>query len=205
MKLNPVELALVNNPLRSLLLRSTIGWFHDAACAPALGRVLEIGCGHGEGVREIASRFRPQTIHGFDLDDRQVARARSRLGGHAIDGTTVRLWVGDAERIPAAGAAYDAVFEIAIFHHVPDWRGALAEVRRVLRPGGLFLFEELSREFFRDVPVVSGLLRRFTVHPWATMFDFRAFRTALGEAGLRLLALRSRPLPGWHQGLAVRD
>jgi hypothetical protein len=51
-KLNPVELALINNPVRTFLLRSTMGWLHDAACAPPLERVLEIGCGEGVAVRE---------------------------------------------------------------------------------------------------------------------------------------------------------
>jgi hypothetical protein len=37
------------------------------------------------------------------------------------------------------------------------------------------------------------------------MFDFPAFRRALGEAGLRVTALRARLLPGWHQGVAIRD
>src|SRR5438093_4103300 len=145
MKLNPVELTLVNNPVRSYFLRDTVGWLHDTACAPLCERALEIGCGQGDGVREIARRFGPGAIDAFDLDAEQVARARPRIEG--LD-TPVRLWVGDAERIEAADASYDAVFEFTIFHHVPDWRRAVAEVRRVLRPGGLFLFEELSREFF---------------------------------------------------------
>ena len=202
MKLNLVELALINNPVRGALLRSTMGWLRDAACAPTVDRVLEIGCGRGEGVREIARRFGPVSIDAFDLDEQQVARARERLAGQ--DTPLVRLWVGDAERIEAPDGAYDAVFELTILHHVPGWRRALGEIRRVLRPGGLFLFEELSSEFFADVPVMSPLLRRFTVHPWDTMFDFPLFRRALTGVGLRLTALRSR-LPGWHQGVAVRD
>src|SRR5205823_1301621 len=83
---------------------------------PALARVLEIGCGQGEGVREIARRFAPATIEAFDVDPAQIARARTRL-----DGIPARLWVGDAERIAADDASYDAVFELAILHHVPDW------------------------------------------------------------------------------------
>ncbi len=203
MKLNPVELVLVNNPLRDLLLCSTVGWLWSAACGPPVGRVLEIGCGQGAGVREIVRRFRPRAVDAFDLDEAQVERARARLA--APLGAELRLWVGDAERIDAPDASYDAVFELTIFHHVPGWRRALAEVRRVLRPGGVFLFEELSREFFSDVPVLSPLLRRFTVHPWDTMFDFPEFRRALGDTGLRVTALRPRPLAGWHQGVAVRD
>ena len=201
MKLNPVELTLVNNPLRNYLLRDTVGWLHDTACAPLCERVLEIGCGQGAGVREIARRFRPGAIDAFDLDEEQVARARARVEGLE---TPVRLWVGDAERIEAPDASYDAVFELTIFHHVPDWRRAVAEVQRVLRPGGFFLFEELSHDFFYATPVLGTLLRRFTVHPWETMFDFPTFRRALADAGLRLTALRSRPIHGWHQGVAVR-
>ena len=205
MKLNPVEMVLVNNPLRTVVLRSTIAWLHAAAYAPPVDRVLEIGCGQGDGVTEILSRFHPHALDAFDLDEQQVARARERLAGGTQNGAEVRLWVGDAEHIEAADGSYDAVFEFTIFHHVPDWRRALAEVHRVLRPGGLFLFEELSTEFFSNMPVVSPLLRRFTVHPWDTMFDFPTFRRALRDTGLRVTALRARPLPGWHQGVAVRD
>ena len=202
MKLNPVELALINNPLRTVFLRATVGRLYDAACAPPLARVLEIGCGAGVGVEEIFRRFHPAAIDAFDLDEAQVARARTRLAD-SPNGLELRLWVGDAERIDAEDGRYDAVFEFTIFHHIPHWRQAIAEVRRVLRPGGVFLFEELSREYF-DTPVFGDLLRRFTVHPWEQMFDFPAFRRALAEEGFELRALHSRFLPGWHEGVAVR-
>lgn len=205
MKLNPIELALVNNPLRTSLLRATVGRLYDAACGPPVDRVLEIGCGAGAGVREILHRFRPHAVDAFDLDEKQVTRAREHLAGISRDGLELRLWVGDAERIESEDGRYDAVFEFTIFHHIPDWRRAIGEVRRVLRPGGLFLFEELSREYFFDTPVLGDLLRRFTVHPWESMFDFPTFRRALGDEGFRLTALRSRLLPGWHEGVAIRD
>jgi ubiquinone/menaquinone biosynthesis C-methylase UbiE len=205
MKLNPFELALVNNPLRAWALRSTLGWLRDATCAPPVARVLEIGCGQGDGIVEIASSFHPQAIHAFDLDEAQVARARARVPAVETHGTDVRLWAGDAEHVDAPDATYDAVFEFMIFHHVPNWRRAVAEVQRVLRPGGYFLFEELSTEFFDDVPLLSPLLRRFTAHPWDTMFDFPTFRAALDDTGLHVTALHSQWLPGWHVGTAVRQ
>jgi ubiquinone/menaquinone biosynthesis C-methylase UbiE len=205
MKLNPLELALVNNPVRGAMLRATVGWLRDAACAPPVERVLEIGCGYGAGVEEIVRRFQPRTVDAFDLDEQQVARARERLAVLARNGVALRLWTGDAEHIDAPDAHYDALFEFTILHHIPSWRRAVGEVRRVLRPGGLFLFEELSREYFYDTPVLGALFRRFTVHPWEHMFDFPTFRRALAEEGLRLVALRSRLLPGWHEGVAVRE
>lgn len=205
MKLNPFETVLVNNPLRTLMLARTVDWLYQEALAPPVEKILEIGCGQGDGLAAIARRFHPRSIDGFDLDERQVARAERRLRKDQVGGTRPRLWTGDAEHIQADDGTYDAVFEFTIFHHVPDWRGALREVRRVLRPGGLFLFEELSREAFYDTGVPGWLLRRFTVHPWETMFNFPDFRRALGESGLRLTALQTHVVVGWHHGVAVRD
>ncbi len=204
MKLNFFEKLLVNNPVRSAMLDHSVRWHYQAACAPALDQVLEIGCGNGAGLLAIERRFRPTGLSGFDLDDRQVARARSALA--PLSGRRpVRLWTGDAEQIDAPSGSYDGVFEFAIFHHIPDWRRALAEVHRVLRPGGSFFFEELSREFFYDTGAFGALLRRTTVHPWDTMFDFPSFRQGLADAGLKLIALGTHPVPGWNHGVAVRE
>jgi ubiquinone/menaquinone biosynthesis C-methylase UbiE len=197
MKLNVFEKVLVNNPLAHLALRATCRRLRQMAGGARFERVLEIGCGDGAGALAIAAAFEVGALDAFDVDEAQVALARERL--RARDG--VRLWTGDAERIDAPGGAYDAVFEFKIFHHVPDWRRALAEVGRVLRPGGLFLFEELSREYF-DTPVIGTLLRRFTVHPWETMFTFPEFRAALDEAGFPALYVASGWMPGWHEGVA---
>ncbi len=204
MKLNFVETVLVNNPLRGALLQASVHWLYEAACAPQLARVLEIGCGNGTGTAMIDRRFGPAAIDGFDLDELQVARARRRLA-KLSQRRPLRLWTGDALQLEAASGTYDGVFEFAIFHHIPQWQKALAEVHRVLRPGGYFLFEELSREFFYDTGLFGSLLRHTTVHPWDAMFDFPSFRQELATAGLRLIALRSHLVPGWNCGVAVRE
>ena len=51
---------------------------------------------------------------------------------------------GDITSLPLADATMDAVADFGIIHHVPDWRAAIAEVARVLAPGGQFLFEEVT-------------------------------------------------------------
>lgn len=204
MKLNLVETMLVNNPLRGALLQGSVHWLYEAACAPRLERVLEIGCGNGSGTAMIDRRFGPSAIDGFDLDELQVARARRRLAELA-QRRSLRLWTGDALQLAADDGTYDGVFEFAIFHHIPQWRRALAEVHRVLRPGGYFLFEELSREFFYDTGLFGTLLRHTTVHPWVEMFDFPSFRQELQAAGLKLIALRAHRVPGWNCGVAVRE
>jgi SAM-dependent methyltransferase len=119
-------------------------------------------------------------VDAFDLDPRMVTQARERLSGY---GARARVWVGDAAAIAVADSTYDAVFDFGIIHHVPSWRRALAEVRRVLKPQGVFYCEEVFGALI-DHPVVRRLLR----HPLEDRFDRGAFLAALSEAGLRPLA-----------------
>jgi ubiquinone/menaquinone biosynthesis C-methylase UbiE len=108
------------------------------------GRALEIGCGCGVGTDLILQRFGAYEVHAFDLDPDMVARARRRLSGHPTK--RLNLYVADAASVPEPDASFDAVFDFGIVHHVPDWRAAIGEVRRVLRPGGRFYFEEVTRQ-----------------------------------------------------------
>ncbi len=153
MKLNPVEKALMNNPLRALIQRR-----YEAALMERLGgrvegqRVLEIGCGRGVGTEIIFKRFGAREVHAFDLDPDMVAQASDRLSAYPSD--RLKLFVGDASVIDEPDASFDAVFDFAIIHHIPNWQDAVAEVARVLKPGGLFFFEEvtshaLGRWFYR--------------------------------------------------------
>jgi ubiquinone/menaquinone biosynthesis C-methylase UbiE len=184
MRLNPVEYVLMNNPVRAEIQRR-----FEAARLLEMGgpmrggRALEIGCGRGVGAELVLDLFGADAVDAFDLDPRMVALARERLRGH---GSRVRLWVGDASAIAAPDAAYDAVFDFGIIHHVPDWRRVLGEVRRVLKPGGRFYAEEVLAPFIRH-PVVRRLLE----HPERDRFDTRAFLDALGQAGLVALASRT--------------
>ncbi len=76
MKLNRVEKALMNNPVRALVQRR-----HEAAMMERLGgrmdgeSVLEIGCGRGVGTEIIFERFRAGRVHAFDLDPEMIKRA----------------------------------------------------------------------------------------------------------------------------------
>ena len=133
MLLNQVETALMNNPVRAAIQRHVEArWLRKLGGAVAGGRALEIGCGQGTGVEIILDHFGAARVDAFDLDPKMFRRAKQRL---ARRGDRVDLWVGDVTAIPAEADIYDAVFDVAIIHHVPDWRAALREVHRVLRPG----------------------------------------------------------------------
>jgi ubiquinone/menaquinone biosynthesis C-methylase UbiE len=138
-----------------------------------------MGCGRGVGVELIADLFGADGVDAFDLDPRMVSLARSRLRPR---GLRTRLWVGDATAIPAPDSTYDAVFDFGIIHHIPRWRLALAEVRRVLKPGGRFYAEEVLARFIQH-----PIFRRLLEHPQSDRFDRQAFAAGLSEAGLEPL------------------
>jgi SAM-dependent methyltransferase len=77
-----------------------------------------------------------------------------------------------------ARESYDAVFDFAILHHVPDWRGALREIHRVLKPGGRAYLEEVLAAFITH-PLWKALLD----HPQDDRFDADGFEGALRAIG----------------------
>ena len=172
MKLNLIEKVLMNNPVRAAVQRH-----HEASLMERLGarldgmRVLEIGCGRGVGAEIIFERFGAAEVDAFDIDPDMVARARRRLARFPAE--RLRLFVGDAAAVEAEDASYDAVVDFGIIHHVPGWRRAVAEVARVLRPGGLFLFEEVTRR-----ALSRWFYRTFLEHPppenWFSAEEFVA-------------------------------
>jgi len=183
MLLNRAEYALMNNPVRAAVQRR----FE----APRLlrmggrmrgGRALEIGCGRGVGTELILGVFGADSVDAFDLDARMVARAKARL---AVRGARARFWVGDAAAISAPDATYDAVFDFGIINHVLEWRRALAEVHRVLKPGGRFYAEEVLGRFITH-PIVRSLFD----HPQADRFSAADFARGLDASGLVPVATR---------------
>ncbi len=184
MRLNAAETALMNNPVRLVIQHLLEARRLLAMGGPMRGgRALEVGCGRGVGVELILDRFGAGQVDAFDLDPRMVGLARRRLRGR---GERVRLWVGDASAIAAPDATYDAVFDFGIVHHVPDWRGALRELHRVLKPGGRLYAEEVFARFIND-----PLWRRVLEHPQEDRFDRDGFRDALSSTGFRVLATRT--------------
>ncbi len=103
---------------------------------PADGWVLDIGCGTAAALRHIGTRV--VRLIGVDPVPRMVQIAAERLAGHpAAD--RIELRVGPAEQLPVEDDAADVVLAFDSFDHWPDQTAGLAEVRRVLKPGGRFV------------------------------------------------------------------
>jgi len=100
-------------------------------------RVLEIACGRGGYVRELA-RTGAEVIGGdFSFRALQAAAERSREGGTAAPAALIQ---SDAQNLPFADNSFDVLISCETVEHLPDVRRAFAEMFRVTRPGGrLFL------------------------------------------------------------------
>jgi SAM-dependent methyltransferase len=112
------------------LLREKIG------CVTGL-RVLEVACGRGGFVRELARGGAHVTGCDFSFSALRVAHAKL---GDATSGTSATLVHGDAHSLPFADASFDLIVSCETIEHLPDVRAAIREMHRVTRPGGkLFL------------------------------------------------------------------
>jgi ubiquinone/menaquinone biosynthesis C-methylase UbiE len=195
MILNWVERAAMNNPVRAAFQRYLeTPRMLSLGGAMSGGRALEVGCGRGQGVELVLRFLGAEEVEAFDLDPRMISLAKRRLGGY---GERVRLWEGDVTRIPAEDGRYDAVFDFGIIHHVPQWREALKEIFRVLKPGGRFYCEEVLARF-----ILNPLWRALLDHPLEDRFDSDAFIAGLSECGFSLIAFK--PLFSWF-GWFVAD
>ncbi|GLX36000.1 methyltransferase [Streptomyces roseochromogenus] len=105
-------------------------------------RVLDAGCGTGRALTPLRAAVGPSgTVLGVDLTERMLAAARE--AGRDADGT---LLLADVARLPLRDGSLDAVFAAGLIAHLPDPAANLAELARVVRPGGrLALFHPIGR------------------------------------------------------------
>jgi SAM-dependent methyltransferase len=102
------------------------GMVVEALAAIAAQRVLEVGPGKGELAEQIARELRAEVV-AVDQSERMVELTRSR----GIDAL-----VGDVQKLPFDDGEFDAAVAAWMLYHVPDVDRAIAELHRVLRPGG---------------------------------------------------------------------
>ncbi|MEQ4304544.1 methyltransferase domain-containing protein [Plantactinospora sp. B6F1] len=132
--------------------RLTIGNSRDWICARARGRTLEVGIGTG---RNISRYDEDVELVGVDLSPNMLAVARRRAG---TLGRRVDLREGEAELLPFPDASFDTVACTLAVCEVADRNAALAEMYRVLRPGGrLLLLDHAERRWARGRPAELAL------------------------------------------------
>lgn len=130
-------------------------------------RVLDLGCGTGYGTAELAKTAAAAT--GVDVAQEAVAYAAEHYPGI----TFVRA---SATATGLDDASFDLITAFEVIEHLQDWRGLLAEAKRLLAPGGTFLVSTPNREYYAESRGASGP-NPFHEHE----FEFAEFRDAVAE------------------------
>jgi ubiquinone/menaquinone biosynthesis C-methylase UbiE len=118
------------------------------------GRVLEVGAGTGFFLLNLWQAGFVGEAHANDLSPGMLGACAANA---ARLGCALRTAAGDAESLPYADGTFDLVVGHAFLHHLPDYRSAIAEMRRVLRPGGALL---IAGEPTRLGDRIAGVAKR---------------------------------------------
>ena len=146
--------------------------------------VLDLGCAGGFMAEAIAQRG--ATVTGIDPAKETIAAARAHAGQ---SGLAIRYDTGTGEALPYDDATFDDVVCVDVLEHVSDLQQVLHEVARVLKPGGLFLFDTINRNFIARLATITvaedilGLLPKGTQDP-ALFIKPGELRTGLQNAGM---------------------
>jgi SAM-dependent methyltransferase len=166
-------------------------------------RVLEVSCGHGGGASYLVRTLRPASYTGLDLNPAGIDFCRKRHNLPGLD-----FVHGNAENLPFADQSFDAVINIEASHLYSRFPQFLAEVARVLRPEGHFLYADLCP---RDrLAEWEAALAGAPVHLISERAIDDEVLRGLEKNSSRIEDLISRRVPAFLQGLArsragVRD
>lgn len=186
MKMTKVEKFFVRSPLRVYFQRKFEAPGVLANLDLAEGSLcLEIGCGHGAGTLLINQYLCPKLVVGVDIDPDMIEAARRYIAhppqwARQTRTNNIEFVCQDATRLSFPDGYFDAAFLFATLEHITEWRQALAEVSRVLKPGGVFSFEEFllaesSGYRFGHVIIAEAELRDTLAR---TGFSIRGFNKA---------------------------
>jgi len=121
----------------------------ESATAGAAQRILEAGCGNGFNTLHLARRHPQCRFVGVDLTCQHVAAARKAADGLA----NVEYLQGNYEALGFPDEAFDVAFGVETFCQTADMRLALAEMHRLLRPGGRLVVVDCFRDCILDTSV----------------------------------------------------
>jgi len=110
--------------------------------------VLDLGCGNGQFFKQVWPRI--EKVVGIDISADAIQRARQ-------SGTYQRVHLSPAHQIPEANSTFKAVFSNCAMEHMDQIDSVVKDVRRVLRPGGFFLFSVVTDHFLKWAPLPKFL------------------------------------------------
>ena len=123
-------------------------------------RLLEVGCGRGVALAYFDEHLHPERLVGLDIDAALLGEARTAWRRRGA----VELVCADVRAIPFPDASFDVVVDFGTLFHIARPERAVAEIARVLVPGGVFVHETWVSQLISH-PL--HLLDRCIVAPWA--------------------------------------
>ena len=145
-----------------------------------IGRALQIACGGGSSSSQLMRAFAPRFLTAIERESELVEIARA-----THDPGRFEFLAGDVFSMDFPEGSFDAVFNLADLHNYADWRAGLGALRRVLKPGGLLVMEDMSRESFEFA--AGRIFKRLTAHPYGEMLSADEFKRYAIEIGLEIL------------------
>ena len=160
-----------------------------APSLPARPAIIDVGCGPGLLLRDLGHRYPSGTLHGYDVTPAMIAHARQ------LTGVTLTFTVHDvaSQPLPHATGTVDLASMSSVLHVLDEPLPVLAEMRRVLTPGGIFLLNDWIRQpletylaWRREVMKETGpdaARRGFRLFPVHNKYTTDDWRWLLAEAG----------------------
>jgi ubiquinone/menaquinone biosynthesis C-methylase UbiE len=137
--------------------------------------VLDVGCGTGTLALEVARRVgRAGRVAGVDPGTEQIARARAKA---ARRNAPIEFQIGVIERLPFPDRSFDVVFSTLMMHHLPAplKRQGLAEIARVLKPGGRLVIADFTHKKERQGPAARFQAGGSRMHDLAAIVSDAGF------------------------------
>lgn len=122
------------------------------ARCPHFQTLLDVGCGTGFLLGQIAQRYAAKQLFGVEPVAAMLNEAQKKLSSH------VHLQQAWAERLPFADDSMDVVVSCSAFHYFPEPMQALGEIRRVLRPAGSFILNDWCSDYL-SMRLLASYLR----------------------------------------------
>ncbi|MCK5164391.1 MAG: ArsR family transcriptional regulator [Desulfobacula sp.] len=151
------------------------------------GNVSDLGCGTGELIEILSNEVLDKLI-GIDYSPEMLEQARLRLSGTS----NAELRLGELEYLPMKNQEIDTAIMNMVLHHISQPEMSIAEVYRVLKPGGLFILSDFEKHDQEKIKEIIG-------GSWLG-FEKEKIKIWLTDAGFHLKAIDSYPV---NHGLAI--